>query len=151
MDAFNRLILQVFFSFFLVLPQVSIAQDAAVEDSVDVVVKLDHFTDDLHAAFMALKIANGLEEKDQNVVLFLNLEAVRLAHGHQPVDLAWGHNEDFSVLLNRFIEHGGKILVCPHCANSIGMHAEDMREGITIAEEGEVIDAIMAADKVVSY
>lgn len=48
------------------------------EDTQSVVVHLSHFTDDLHAAFMALNIGTMLAESGEaEVTLFLDLEAVR--------------------------------------------------------------------------
>ena len=60
--------------------------DAVAKQQQTIMVQLQHFTDNLHAASMALKLANGLQSKGAKVTLFLNLEAVRIADNRQPQD-----------------------------------------------------------------
>jgi len=129
------------------------AQETEVPKSVEqkVFVKLDHFTDDLHSAYMALKLANGLQRSGNQVTLFLNLEAVRMADSRHPLELGWGPNKSLRPLYQEFVKAGGQILVCPHCAKAAGLGAGNMREGSRIAEENQVIQALNAADKTLSY
>ena len=141
------------FAFCLLFQSPAMAQEdikTKYDDGLTVVT-LGHYTDDLHAAFMAFKIASKLEEKGEDVVIFLNLEAVRIADKQQPLDMAWGHNADFSSLYRAFLDNGGEILVCPHCAKSAGIDADTLRPDMVIAKEGQIVDLIAFADKVVSY
>lgn len=117
-----------------------------------ILINLKHYTDDLHAVYMALKIVNGLQERGANVTLFLNLEGVRLADKNTPDDLLWGHTKTTpGELLSRFVASGGTVLVCPHCANAAGLSPEDVRANARIVEDAEVMDAFMAATKVIDY
>jgi predicted peroxiredoxin len=131
----------------------TLAQETQISKPVEqkVFVKLDHFTDDLHSVYMALKLANGLQQTENHVTLFLNLEAVRLADSRHPLELGWGPNKSLAPLYQAFINGGGQILVCPHCAKAAGLDAEDIREGAQIAEDNQVIEALNAADKTLSY
>jgi predicted peroxiredoxin len=116
-----------------------------------ILVKLDHFTDDLHAAFMAIKLAGGLAKQGAAVTLFVNLEAARVADTRQPQDMTWGHSGPFSDYYDAFIEDGGRVLVCPHCADAAGVDADHLRPGAVIADEQQVMGAILKADKILDY
>ena len=94
-------------------------EDHQAQKTQQVVVHLSHFTDDLHRCFMALKMANLMQVHGAEVTIFLDLEGVRLAERRQVLDLTWG--EDSPPLAdhyNNFIEAGGKVVLCPHCAKS---------------------------------
>ncbi|HSF30385.1 MAG TPA: hypothetical protein VLK82_07930 [Candidatus Tectomicrobia bacterium] len=52
---------------------------AGVQDKQQIVVHPKHYTDDLHAVFMALGIAGLMQGKGAQVTLMLDLEGVRLA------------------------------------------------------------------------
>ena len=58
----------------------STAQEAS---SKKVVVHLSHFTDSLHYPFMALKVADAMQQRGAQVTLFLDIEGSRLADGEK--------------------------------------------------------------------
>jgi predicted peroxiredoxin len=116
------------------------------------VVHLTHATDDLHAAFMALKLAGAMQEKGARVTLLLDLEGVRVADTRQPGDLVWGHGEPLATYYDSFVKGGGKVLVCPHCAAAAGMDAKVLRPGAQIAKDvAELAALLLAADKILDY
>lgn len=117
-----------------------------------VVVNLKHGTDDLHAAFMAYKLANGMLAAGADVTLFLNMEGTRLADKRQPEDLGWGSETTrLRDLQKTFADTGGKVLVCPHCAHAVGLRSQDLRPGAQISSDEAVVAAMMGADKVIDY
>ena len=123
------------------------SQSASSEKTV---IKLDHGTNDLHSVFMGVKIAKALLEKNQDVTIFVNLEAVRLVDKTQPLDLKWGMSKtNMRSLYHQFVKAGGKILVCPHCAKAAGV--KDLREGATIATESQVAELFSNASRVIDY
>lgn len=124
---------------------------ANAAESKPVVVHLSKFTNDLHAVSMALKIGTGMQEKGGSVSLFLDLDGVRLVDKRQPVDLAWGRGKPVGELYEKFVKAGGKTLVCPHCAHAAGLTKEDLRPSAEIAEEGQVVDVMLNADKILDY
>jgi flagellar biosynthesis/type III secretory pathway ATPase len=63
---------------------------AGAQAKQQIVVHLKHYTNDLHAALMALTIAELMQSKGAQVTLMLDLEGVRLADARQPLDLQWG-------------------------------------------------------------
>jgi predicted peroxiredoxin len=59
--------------------------------SQKVVVHLSHFTDSLHYPFMALKVADAMQQHGAQVTLFLDIEGTRLADKGENLRVRWGH------------------------------------------------------------
>ncbi|MBP7577690.1 MAG: DsrE family protein [Candidatus Obscuribacter sp.] len=115
------------------------------------VIHLSHFSDNLHATTMALKLTNAVQKRRVPVVLFLDLEGVRLADKRQPQNLRWGSSEPVSTYFDAFVKDGGKILVCPHCAPATGLDSNNLRENARIATEDELGEMVVNADKIMDY
>lgn len=117
-----------------------------------IVVRLGHYTDDLHAAGMAVGFAKIMQERGQKVTLMLTLEGVRLADARTPQDLKWGHGDEISKAYDGFRKAGGEIIVCPHCAAAAGIDEKALRPGARFGKEGnDLVDVLIAADKVVDF
>jgi predicted peroxiredoxin len=122
------------------------------ENPQRILINLKHYTDDLHAAMMALKIANGLQNHGAKVTIFVNLEGVRLVDKGTPGNLQWGTSEATpSALLSSFLGAGGTVLVCPHCAEAAGIGPDDLRPGATISDHDATMLLFLEADKVIDY
>ena len=116
-----------------------------------VVVHLSHYTDNLHAAKMALGLASRMQAMGAEVTLLLDLEGVRLASRKDPQDLVWGMGEPIGKTYETFVKLGGKVLLCPHCAHHAGIAPGDLRAGARIGKEDELASVILAAAKVLDY
>lgn len=117
-----------------------------------IVVRLGHYTDDLHAASMAVGFAKTMQERGQKVTLMLTLEGVRLADARTPQDLKWGRGDKISKAYDGFRKAGGEIIVCPHCAAAAGIDEKSLRPGARFGKEGnDLVDVLIAADKVVDF
>lgn len=127
------------------------ARSVCAQEKQTVVVHLSHYTDDLHAAFMALKLSTAMQQKGAQTTLVLDLEGVRLASTQQPQDLRWGTSGDIAGHYDAFVKAGGKIMVCPHCAQAAGVDAKTLRPGAQIVKEDELAAALLAADKILDY
>jgi sulfur relay (sulfurtransferase) complex TusBCD TusD component (DsrE family) len=124
----------------------------AVEETQSVVIHLSHFTNDLHAAFMALNIGTMLLESGQaDVTLFLDLEGVRLADARSRSDLAWGDSGGIGETYDGFVAAGGAVMVCPHCAEQASVDADNLREGAQMATREGIAAMFLSADKVIDY
>ena len=145
----------ILFSIFLVAfaPLSTYADDElSSEKSQQVVVHLSHFTDDLHRCFMALKMANLMQEHGAKVSIFLDLEGVRLAERRQLLDMTWGPDSPpLSDLYNNFTEGGGKVVVCPHCAKSARIGDGALKRNAEIATMPSLGKLLIEADKVMDY
>jgi predicted peroxiredoxin len=126
--------------------------NAATATKNHIVIRLGHYTDDLHAAGMAVKFAKNLQERGQKVTLMLTLAGVRLADTRTPQDLKWGHGDEIGKDYEGFRKAGGEIIVCPHCAEAAGIDEKSLRPGARFAKEGDdLVDVLIAADKVIDF
>ncbi|HIK27356.1 MAG: DsrE family protein [Oscillatoriaceae bacterium SKW80] len=133
--------------------QTSVAQSQTRGDGQNIIIHLTHSTDDLHAAFMALKLGTNLQKRGAQVMLVLTLEGVRIASRNQPLDLRWGNSPMTLVqMYDDFVAAGGKVMVCPVCAEAVGITAANLRNGAQLAQENQDIpNLILAADKVIDF
>jgi predicted peroxiredoxin len=131
-----------------------VVRSAPPGDDQKVVVHLSNYTGDLHAAFMALKLANAMQEGGAEVSLFLDLEGVRLADSRAPLNVMWGTaHQPLSKHYEAFVEGGGKVILCPHCAAAVGIEEANVRDGamIGIPEEQTIPNMLLAADKILDF
>ena len=132
------------------------------------VVHLKHFTDDLHAAKMALGFANEFIRQGAQTTLVLSLEGVRLVDKSQPINMTWGmvagsdakhaaghehgaSTHNIEAQYESFVKAGGKVLACPHCAASVGCEIKRLRDGAKFSSMEEMAAALLAADVVLDY
>lgn len=123
----------------------------AHEDQQEIVIHLSHYSDDLHAVGMALKIGRILADAGAEVTLFADLEGPRLGDRRVPQDLVWGSGKPVNELLDAFVSAGGSIVLCPHCAKVAGIGKDDLRDGVRIGTEKEIAALFLAADKILDY
>jgi sulfur relay (sulfurtransferase) complex TusBCD TusD component (DsrE family) len=117
-----------------------------------VVIHLSHYTDSGNAAFMAMDFAQYLQEHGADVTLLLDVDGVRLADQRQAQNPGAGMNAQISTHYDGFVKAGGKVLVCPHCAEVAGLTAQNLRPGARLGKDmGELADVILAADKILDY
>jgi predicted peroxiredoxin len=116
-----------------------------------VVVHLTHYTDQLHTVKMAVHLAHMMQTLGAEVTLLLDVEGVRLASSKEPQNLIWGKGDPISVEYEAFVKAGGRVLVCPHCAEHAGITERDLRPAGHIGKDGELAKTILRADKVLDY
>jgi sulfur relay (sulfurtransferase) complex TusBCD TusD component (DsrE family) len=116
-----------------------------------VVIHLSHYSDSSHSALMAVHFAQYLQEHGSDVTLLLDVEGPRIADQRQAQNTA-GLNPQISSYYAGFVKAGGKVLVCPHCAEAAGLTAQNLRPGARLGKDmGELADVILAADKTLDY
>jgi sulfur relay (sulfurtransferase) complex TusBCD TusD component (DsrE family) len=117
-----------------------------------IVIHLSHYADSSHAALMAVHFAQYLQEQGADVTLLLDVDGVRLADQRQVQTHATGVNAQISTYYDGFVKAGGKVLVCPHCAEVAGLTAQNLRPGARMGKDlGELADTLLAADKTLDY
>ena len=126
-------------------PSPALAQDA----EKNVVVHIGQYTNDLHSATMGIGLAGNLQEAGAQVTIFVDREAVRLGDEGHPL-LIYG-DSDLDELLSSFLDGGGSVLVCPHCAELGGVTAEELRSGFSMGTREAIAELFMNADTVISY
>jgi predicted peroxiredoxin len=101
---------------------------------------------DPHAAHMALSVAEMAAQKGHPVTVFLNLDAVRIAH--KDAAMFTPARAD----LERAMKAGVKVLACIHCLGYAGMKAEDLIGAIPTSTPELLMGALFAKDaRVLSY
>jgi sulfur relay (sulfurtransferase) complex TusBCD TusD component (DsrE family) len=85
-------------------------------------------SDDGPRAAMAIGFGTKLlQEKKMPVTIFLNVEGVRLANKN--IAQCKASQE----LLRTFIQHGGRVVICPMCMQNVGgMDRDDLISGVTM-------------------
>jgi len=126
-------------------PSSALAQDA----EKNVVVHIGQYTNDLHSATMGIGLAGTLQDAGAQVTIFVDREAVRLGDEGHPL-LIYG-DSDLDELLSSFLDGGGSVLVCPHCAELGGVAPEELRSGFSMGTREAIAELFMNADTVVSY
>jgi len=148
-NARNALFISILFSLVLLLGAGALL--ASSHEGEKAVVHLTKSTNDLHAVNMALKLATALQKSGTEVTLFVDLEGVRIADVRQPLNISWGTSQPVENLYGAFVEAGGKVLVCPHCAAAAGLEAKSLRSGAKIGSEEEIVTTLTAASKILDY
>lgn len=95
-------------------------------------------SDDGHRAHMAIAFAQNALDAGHPATIFLNVDAVKIAAK------ANSEQRDNRALLEAFVKRGGKVLVCPHCAEKAKLTAADLIEGAQISESQITQQALFA-------
>ena len=127
------------------LPTPSHAQEA----EKTVVVHIGQYSNDLHSATMGVSLAHKMQEAGAQVTIFVDREAVRMGEQGQP-PLTYG-DSDLDTLLSNYLDGGGSVLVCPHCAELGGVEPSELRDGFEMGTQESITELFMNADTVVDY
>jgi len=92
------------------------------------VISITHFDNDPDRVAVPLALANNALAMGNNVVIWLTLEAVKLAKKGGAEGLQPKSFPAVTELLENFISAGGQIGVCPPCAKTYGISDEDFVE-----------------------
>lgn len=107
---------------------------------------------DTSESFMALGVAKMLAAKGNDITIFLNLDAVRLADSRQPLTLKAGMRDGtLEDTWNAAVKAGVKFIACPMCSKNAGITKENLRKGVIFGNAKIVSGAMLAADKIVNY
>jgi predicted peroxiredoxin len=136
------------------------AADTSSNPGQRIVVHLSQSAGDpaLHSALMGLGLATAMRQQGADVVVMLDSEAPALARkdwaektmstakhdpAHPPMMLG--------KVIQRFVDAGGKIVMCPHCAASCGCEVGKLADGAHFAAQGELTRVVLEADKILDY
>ena len=138
-----------YLSVLLLLAISAMAPACATAQEKNVVIHIGQYSNDLHSAAMGLSLAGMLQKEGAEVTIFLDREAVRMAEQGQPL-LTYG-DSDTEALMTSFVSNGGRVLLCPHCAELGGVEASELREGTEMGTPETIAALFMAADIVIDY
>jgi predicted peroxiredoxin len=100
---------------------------------------------------VAFVVANAGIATGQEVVIFLNIEAVRLAVPGYVDDITSPGFKPLPELLDFFVENGGKIWVCPPCFDARDLDRDNMISGMTFAGGAAVVEFLAQGAASISY
>ncbi|MGH9123675.1 MAG: DsrE family protein [Acidimicrobiales bacterium] len=106
---------------------------------------------DTDRATVGFVIANAAVGSDQQTLVFLSNEGVRLAVEGYADDM---HEEGFAPLkdlITNYVEGGGTILVCSPCFKKRGLDDTALVKGATIAGGAKLVEFLAGGTPSVSY
>jgi len=110
-----------------------------------------HGAEDAEKATLPFIIGNVAATADQDTVIFLTSDAVRLAtHGYAD-SIQHAANPPTGKILADFVANGGRIWACGACTTPRGITADDLVEGATIVTAANLVEAIAAGASTVAF
>ena len=100
---------------------------------------------------VAFVVANAGVAAGQEVVVFLNVEGVRLATpGYADAITSEGF-KPLKELLASYLDNGGTIWICPPCFNARGLDKDNLIAGATFAGGAAVVELLGQGAASLSY
>lgn len=127
----------------------AVADEPAVQKHT-VLFNITSGKEDLHRVTMALQLANHALDDGRFVVLFLNVRAPELARKDLPA-VRFRENPPIQEMLQKLMDRGAQLIVCPHCMEVQNVRAEDLMAGASVATRATVFDPLDASAVVFSY
>lgn len=104
------------------------------------VISLTHGKNDTDKATVAFVVANAAVASDKDTLVFLSIEAVRLAQPGFADDI---HEEGFAALkdlMTNFVNAGGKIFVCSPCFKKRKLDENALIPGAAIVGGAKLVE-----------
>ena len=115
------------------------------------VVALSKGKEDPDRATVAFTLANAAVGSDQETVVFLSSEGVRLAVNGYADDVAEKGFSPLKQLMAAFVEGGGQIYTCLPCFNKRELDADDLVPGAVIVGGPKLVAFMAEGAPSVSY
>jgi predicted peroxiredoxin len=110
-----------------------------------------HGVDDAEKATLPFIVGNVAVTADQDAIVFLTSEAVRMAtHGYADSIQHADHPPTGKILAD-FVANGGRVWACGACTGPRGITADDLVEGATIVTAANLVEALAAGASTVSF
>ena len=107
--------------------------------------------DDTDKATVAFVVANAALGSEQETVVFLSTEGVRLSQRGYADDV---HEDGFmplKELMGNFAEGGGTILVCAPCFKKRGLDEDNLVDGATIVGGAVLVEFLSDGTPCITY
>lgn len=114
-------------------------------------VHVTHANDDPERATLGFIVGNVAASADQDTVVLLTIEGVRLATKGYADDI---HKEGFQPLkevMAAFVANGGQIWVCGTCAKPRGITDADLIEGAKIVTAASAVERLVGGSASLSF
>jgi uncharacterized protein len=102
-------------------------------------------------ATVAFVVANAAVGSDQDTMVFLSTEGVRLSQQGYADDVHEAGFAPLKDLMNGFVEGGGKIFVCSPCFKKRNLAEDKLIAGATIVGGAKLVEFLSGGSPCVSY
>jgi len=110
-----------------------------------------HGAEDAERATLPFIVGNVAATAEQDTVIFLTSEAVRLATHGYAAGIQHAENPPTEKILSDFVANGGQIWACGACTTPRGITADDLVDGATIVTAANLVEAIAAGAATVGF
>jgi predicted peroxiredoxin len=114
-------------------------------------VTLTSAKNDTDKATVAFVVANAAAASEQETVMFLSVEAVRLCQQGYADDIAEAGFAPLRELMASFVKAGGKIWVCSPCFKKRQLDEQKLVPGATIVGGAKLVEFLSSGSPAVSY
>jgi predicted peroxiredoxin len=110
-----------------------------------------HGADDAEKASLPFIVGNVAATADQDAVIFLTSEAVRMATVGYADSIQHADNPPTGKILADFVTNGGRVWACGACTGPRGITAEDLVDGATIVTAANLVEALADGASTVAF
>lgn len=114
-------------------------------------VSITHAKNDTDKATVGFVVANAAAGSDQDTMVFLSTEGVRLAEKGYADDI---HEDGFAPLrelIENFVEAGGQVYVCAPCVKKRDIDPENLIDGALVVGGAKLVEFLADGTPSVSY
>ncbi|HBH23220.1 MAG TPA: hypothetical protein DDY13_07330, partial [Cytophagales bacterium] len=102
-----------------------------------------------HGSLMGIHLAEKALENRLDVIVFLNVNGVKLL---QPgADTLAFHGEKILQALDKVVEKGGDVRICPHCAEALGIDKTQIPANFKMQDEKIMMEKLRSNPTVFTY
>lgn len=110
-----------------------------------------HGADDPEKATLPFIVGNVSATAEQDTVVFLTSEAVRLATRGYADDISFADHPAAGLILADFVSNGGRVWACGACTGPRGITSDDLVEGVTIVTAANLAEALADGASTVAF
>jgi uncharacterized protein len=110
-----------------------------------------HGAEDNEKASLPFIVGNVSATAEQDTVVFLTSEAVRLATRGYADDITFATHPPVGKTLADFVDNGGRVWVCGACTGPRDITADDLVDGATIVTAANLVEALVDGARTVGF
>lgn len=110
-----------------------------------------HGAEDAEKATLPFIVGNVAATADQDTVVFLTSEAVRVATRGYADDITFATHPPLGKILADFVSNGGRIWTCGACTGPRNITADDLVDGATIVTAANLAEALVDGARTVGF
>jgi predicted peroxiredoxin len=117
----------------------------------NILIQGTHGAEDAEKASLPFIVGNVAATAEQDAVVFLTSEAVRLATRGYADDIQHAENPPLSKIVADFVTNGGTVWACGACTTPRGITSDDLVDGATIVTAANLVEVLASGAATVSF